>query len=805
MATVSVNSLRVSNNLNGHQSAPMAIATNDGGWTIYWIGSLTGSTADSVLYQRYNANGEEDGAEGVLLSGPAPMWATAAASFTSGGGVIGLQTITPGTFDSRFVIQRLDPYGAATGVAVFIDLGSTSGSALSLETLSDGRWLVALGGQFQVFNPDGTIQSAWQRLATEPNGFDANADIVRLSDGGWIATWTGASFPSSPRPDSSLYGIYQRRFDSSGTALTDEVLVNTTTADEQRDSKVLSLADGGWVVVWINNSSISPNGVYQQRYDATGARVGNETLVARRTGTDLLISDVQGLSDGGWLVALTDVQGATSSVFLKDYDAMGMTRPVTPPFASALTGLNEEFRDFRLSPLQNGAFVATASVDPWDIRTFQSTTVTYATVYQTYLQSDGSPKTVFDGDATNNSFIGSNAGETFAGLAGDDSISAGGGKDLLYGDPGNDTLDGGAGNDTLDGGAGIDTAAFSGSRLNYGLAKSGGNYVVKDLRGGSPDGVDTLIGVERFQFAGGVTLAAETFTPVNFNGDLNSDILWCNTAGLAVNFLMNGTALTGAGAIGGANGAAWRVNAVGDLNGDGASDLIWQDTSGLVVSYLMNGSSIASAAVVGNPGAAFRVVGSGDLNGDGQSDIVLQDNNGQAVVWFMNGSIIASAAAIGAANGAAWSVAAIGDLNRDGRADLAWEHTDGTTVGYLMSGSAISSAAVIAGANGAAFSVKGIGDLNGDGRGDIIWQFSNGQAGAWLMNGTTITAGNAIGGANGTTVEIRDVADLNGDGKMDLVWQNTTNGQAIGFLMNGTTITSAGLIGGANGADWFIV
>jgi Ca2+-binding RTX toxin-like protein len=391
------------------------------------------------------------------------------------------------------------------------------------------------------------------------------------------------------------------------------------------------------------------------------------------------------------------------------------------------------------------------------------------------------------------------------GFTGMEEIHGNVGNDTLIGSSSADNLFGDADNDALIGGAGTDTAHFSGARSNYATAKNAGVLYINDLRGGSPDGLDQVVGVERFQFSGGVTLSAEAFTPVNFNGDLNSDILWCNTAGLAVNFLLNGTAVTGAGAIGAANGASWRVNAVGDLNGDGSSDLIWQDTSGLVVSYLMNGSAIASAAVVGNPGAAFRVVGSGDLNGDGNSDIVLQDGNGQAVVWFMNGSSISSAAAIGAANGAAWSVAAVGDLNGDGKADLVWENTDGTTVGYLMNGLSVTNAAVIAGANGAAFSVKGIGDLNGDGKGDIVWQFSNGQAGAWLMNGTTITAGNAIGGANGSQFEIRDIADISGEGLMDLVWQNTTNGQAVGFIMNGLGITSAGNIGAANGADWFIV
>ncbi len=396
------------------------------------------------------------------------------------------------------------------------------------------------------------------------------------------------------------------------------------------------------------------------------------------------------------------------------------------------------------------------------------------------------------------------AGEVIDGTEDADLLAGGNGSDCLFGGNGHDSLNGGAGADSLSGGAGVDTAIFSGARSDYAMAKSGGGYVITDLRSGSPDGVDTLTGVERIRF-GAATMSAEAFTPVNFNGDLRSDLLWCNTGGLAVTFLMNGTAVTSASAIGSANGANWRVRTTGDLNGDGASDLIWQDTGGLVTAFVMNGSSIATAAVIGNATAAFRVVGSGDLNGDGNSDIILQNGNGQAVGWLMDGTGIIGAGTIGGANGASWSVEAVGDLNGDGLSDLVWQDTDGRTTGWLMNGLSVTSGALLAGANGASFSVRGIGDLNGDSTADIVWQFSNGQAGAWLMNGLTIAGAGAIGGANGGNVQIRDVADLNGDGLMDLVWQDVTNGQAIGFLMNGTAITSAGLIGGANGADWFIV
>jgi len=66
---------------------------------------------------------------------------------------------------------------------------------------------------------------------------------------------------------------------------------------------------------------------------------------------------------------------------------------------------------------------------------------------------------------------------------------------------GNDRFYSSKGNDTYDGGEGLDGITFNGSRSNFKLSKSGGNWVIQDLRDGDAnEGTDTLIGVERLGF-----------------------------------------------------------------------------------------------------------------------------------------------------------------------------------------------------------------------------------------------------------------------------------------------------------------
>ena len=73
--------------------------------------------------------------------------------------------------------------------------------------------------------------------------------------------------------------------------------------------------------------------------------------------------------------------------------------------------------------------------------------------------------------------------------------------DILHGKAGDDILDGRAGNDRIDGGSGIDTAVFSGARAQYTVTRGPAQEIlVSDQRAGG-DGNDTLLNVERLQFA----------------------------------------------------------------------------------------------------------------------------------------------------------------------------------------------------------------------------------------------------------------------------------------------------------------
>jgi hypothetical protein len=95
-------------------------------------------------------------------------------------------------------------------------------------------------------------------------------------------------------------------------------------------------------------------------------------------------------------------------------------------------------------------------------------------------------------------------GVTLSGTDGPETLTGTAFADSLSGLGGDDTLNGKGGADRLDGGAGIDTAVYGGQHADYTIAYTAGDFTIADQRAGSPDGTDTVTGVEQLQFSDGL-------------------------------------------------------------------------------------------------------------------------------------------------------------------------------------------------------------------------------------------------------------------------------------------------------------
>jgi RTX calcium-binding nonapeptide repeat (4 copies) len=130
-----------------------------------------------------------------------------------------------------------------------------------------------------------------------------------------------------------------------------------------------------------------------------------------------------------------------------------------------------------------------------------------AAIFDTRTLADGSPITsgglglTLTGDDVDIGRPRARA-DVLVGTIGNDTLSGLLADDELHGALGDDRLIGGVGDDILDGGGGTDTAVFSGNSADYIISYLGGDlFTIEDAANPARDGIDTLRGIENFEFA----------------------------------------------------------------------------------------------------------------------------------------------------------------------------------------------------------------------------------------------------------------------------------------------------------------
>jgi hypothetical protein len=148
--------------------------------------------------------------------------------------------------------------------------------------------------------------------------------VSTFTDGSFVIVWR------SDYQDVSGAGVYGQRFDASGNKAGGEFAVNTTTTSNQYDPHVVTLAGGsGFVVVWADDSGHdgSANGVYAQRFDASGVKLGGEFLINESTGGNQYQPEVSALANGGFVVSWYNESwgsaGTYADVYVREYQADG--------------------------------------------------------------------------------------------------------------------------------------------------------------------------------------------------------------------------------------------------------------------------------------------------------------------------------------------------------------------------------------------------------------------------------------------------------------------------------------------------
>ncbi len=137
--------------------------------------------------------------------------------------------------------------------------------------------------------------------------------------GNFVVAWSGAGSGDNQ-------GIFAQRYNASGVRQGSEFRVNTYTTDSQFFASAAMDASGDFVVAWHSlGQDGSDAGVYARRYDAAGAAHGGEFRVSAVT-VGVQAYPVAAMDAGGNLIITWSGAGSgdVDGVFAQRYDAAGL-------------------------------------------------------------------------------------------------------------------------------------------------------------------------------------------------------------------------------------------------------------------------------------------------------------------------------------------------------------------------------------------------------------------------------------------------------------------------------------------------
>jgi len=464
----------------------------------------------------YTTNKQDDSHVAALANGGFVVTWTSNGQDGSVGGIYG---------------QRYDAAGNKTGgefqVNTFTDFLQTYSSVTAL---SNGGFVVTWSSYNQGSNNMDVYAQRYDAAGLKAGGeflvntttadTEYTSHVAALDNGGFVISWTALA------QDGSGFGIFGQRYDAAGNKAGGEFLINTTTAGSQQENNVTALHDGGFVVTWKSSGQDgSGDGVYGQRYDATGNKAGGEFLINTTTAGDQNGCHVTALNGGGFVATWASYgqDGSFWGVFAQRFDAAGNK-------AGGEFQVNTYTGNYQIptgiTALANGGFMISWESDGQDSSYYGVYGQCYhadgtkdggefrINSYTTGGQYDSSMATLPDGRIvvtwTSDGQDGDSFGvysrilTTATPLAGATALNDGN----LVGHDYSDYIDGGLGADKMIGGKGND----------YYVVDNAGDKVIETLSAAKGGGIDTIFSSVSFSLA---NLAYVENVELIGTGDLN--------------------------------------------------------------------------------------------------------------------------------------------------------------------------------------------------------------------------------------------------------------------------------------------
>lgn len=360
------------------QTQSMVAALKGGGWVVTWTSSENTGIAE-VFSQAYNADGTKMGGETqVNTFAPYDQKNQHVAALSDGGWIVTWESFGQDANGYGIYARIYDAAGIPESGEIQINTVATGQEwQPAVAELADGRIVIAWKGskypnfavnvdtiQFQVLNANGTKYGPEMLVSNVGNG-GHSPEVCASPDGGWIVAWGG--------PGSVLLQAYHASGAKKGAEITVASGINTESDYVNEDVSIAVLANGYYVVAWVQSLMGGKNEIHQQVFNENLVKIGEETVVNTLEADQNSPVTVVALADGGWMISWAAIGSgdAGRDVYHRTYHLQEkeLTATIGSPFefkipVGAFVDPEGASLTFSLQPGAAAALPGWLSIDP---------------------------------------------------------------------------------------------------------------------------------------------------------------------------------------------------------------------------------------------------------------------------------------------------------------------------------------------------------------------------------------------------------------------------------------------------------
>jgi choice-of-anchor C domain-containing protein len=320
---------------NYHQSSTTAL--KDGGFVIVWSSQGQDGSDWGIYGQRYDINSNKIGSEFQINTYTQnAQYNPSITALNSGGFVVVWASKLQDGSGNPIYGQRYDTNGNKVGsefqISTYTQDTQWWEPYPSVTTLNDGGFFVTWASESgdvdgniygQRYGANGNKVGTNFPINTYTSGIQIQAAAITLNNGDLIVAWQ--SYPQN----NGHWGLYGQRYDNNGNKLGNQFQIHSSPYYDYSDPKIAVLTDGGFVVTYQsgdwNGNGIdgSGYGVHGQKFDSTGNKIGSEFLINTYTTGNQFYQFVTALGNGGFVVVWQsqNQDGSGYGIYGQQFDA----------------------------------------------------------------------------------------------------------------------------------------------------------------------------------------------------------------------------------------------------------------------------------------------------------------------------------------------------------------------------------------------------------------------------------------------------------------------------------------------------